>query len=708
MMINNSKLKEKKMISRKITLFLSLLMVMGITSGCNSLSSSKNNISNSSFDTSSSLNNTSSFTTVDKLDPVITPRLTAYNKDDLLKIDNGPLPFRLYVPEDYDGNKYQYPLLIFLHGAGERGNNNTSQLKNAVQNLFNDLDSPIYQSISIFPQCPKETDTTDDDLNQWVDTPWSKGNYSNDEVPESNDIKAVLSIVENLKEEYSINNNRIYVMGLSMGGFGTWNLLMNHTELFAGAVPICGGADITYADKLKNMPIYTIHGTGDTTVPYRGTREMVKALRNAGSRSVIYDELKNFGHNVWDYASTKEGIMDWLFSQNKKNHTDVDNDGLKKYIFEAEAIDILQANPNNAVRFGNTAGYNSGESGTGYLGDFSSAGDKYAFSITSNKDAKAKLSMRMGARKNSDFTLCAATDSIFSSISLNDIKLNIDQNLKFNKTGVNPDYYIWEEKNVIEVNLKKGENKFVFTTNGKFLHWDYMALTTDANLTRSDEINGHKYTDWLLTKSPTTETNGIMYRYCDICASKEELCIDKLLAYCSPNRIRNADEYLGGITSYSYNNNPFYIRTNPTGKLKNNIIQAESGQIRGSWDASRIINISETSSPYVQLNTRKGVIEYELNSSEEATVNMIFSLAANKTYDVMLTDAIKLSLNGKPIALNDTYLISKDGSSSENFKDVDFGLVDFNKGKNTLTIEILGNFNFNFDYINLKSVSTID
>ena len=252
-----------------------------------------------------------------KLDPVVTEQETAFDVNDLYKINDGPLPYRLHLPKNYNGGMYHYPVLIFLHGAGERGNNNESQLKNAAQNLFNDLNSPIYQSIAIFPQCPSETNTEDSDLNQWVDTPWSKGNYSVDEVPESNDLKAVLQILNDLKDNYSVNNKRIYVMGLSMGGFGTWDLIMRHTDLFAGAIPICGGADTSYAHKLVDMPIYTIHGTSDDVVPYTGTKSMVEAIKNLGGTSITYEELNGYGHNVWDYASKKVGLMEWLFSKRK-------------------------------------------------------------------------------------------------------------------------------------------------------------------------------------------------------------------------------------------------------------------------------------------------------------------------------------------------------------------------------------------------------
>ena len=250
-----------------------------------------------------------------KLDPIVTRQTSAIKKESFASVTDGPLPYRLYTPSNYDGDAYHYPVFIFLHGSGERGNDNSLQLKNAVQNLYNDLNSPLYQSIAIFPQCPKENNTSDSDLNQWVDTPWKNGNYSIDNVPESNDLKAVLQILETIKSNYSVNEKRIYVMGLSMGGFGTWDLIMRHTELFAGAIPICGGADTAYASKLVDMPNHTIHCANDSEVPYTGTKAMVEAIKDAGGNKIIYEQLSGYGHNVWDYASTKAGLMNWLFRQ---------------------------------------------------------------------------------------------------------------------------------------------------------------------------------------------------------------------------------------------------------------------------------------------------------------------------------------------------------------------------------------------------------
>ncbi len=219
--------------------------------------------------------------------------------------DGTIIPYRIYVPYDYDASK-EYPVLTIFHGAGERGIDNVSQMKHMLFNMFSHENTPLWDSIIICPQCPWG--------NQWVDTPWENGNYSVESVEESNELKAVLEIMKWLERNYSTDVDRYYLAGLSMGGFAVWDLLMRHPEKFAGAVPLCGGADYTQADKLVNMPIYTIHGTNDTSVPISGTRQMVNALRELGSK-IKYEELAGYGHNVWDYASKKAEIWTWLFEQ---------------------------------------------------------------------------------------------------------------------------------------------------------------------------------------------------------------------------------------------------------------------------------------------------------------------------------------------------------------------------------------------------------
>jgi predicted peptidase len=132
----------------------------------------------------------------------------------------------------------------------------------------------------------------------------------------SNELAAVMELLYAIEDEFSTDDNRYYVTGLSMGGFGTWDLLMRYPEVFAAGVPICGGADPSYAEVLKDVPIYTVHSTDDPTVPVMGTQAMVKALKEAGSLLIFYEELEGFGHGVWNWTAEQADIWEWLFTQN--------------------------------------------------------------------------------------------------------------------------------------------------------------------------------------------------------------------------------------------------------------------------------------------------------------------------------------------------------------------------------------------------------
>ena len=215
------------------------------------------------------------------------------------------LPYRLYVPSNYDPSK-SYPVVLILHGAGERGTDNTAQLVHVVKQLFDQENSPVHDSIVVMPQCPGG--------NQWVDTPWADGNYSLTNVKQSNESKAVVELLDQIAQTYSTDTDRYYAMGISMGGFGTWDLIMRYPDKFAAAVPICGGADVTMAETLKDHPIYTAHGSADTVVPPSGTQAMVKALQDAGSTKLIYKEVAGAGHDVWTDVSKDPAVTDWMFS----------------------------------------------------------------------------------------------------------------------------------------------------------------------------------------------------------------------------------------------------------------------------------------------------------------------------------------------------------------------------------------------------------
>ncbi|MBR4278951.1 MAG: hypothetical protein IKT34_02135 [Clostridia bacterium] len=213
------------------------------------------------------------------------------------------LPYRLLLPKEYDESK-SYPILFFFHGAGERGNNNEAQLFHCVQYIYDNLPEPAF---IVAPQCPAEPQ-------QWVDTPWIQGAYSVENVPESNELKAVVELLGELSGKYSLDANRVYCAGLSMGGFATWDLIMRHNDIFAAAMPICGGGDPNMGEVLKDTPIFTFHAKDDTAVPVSGTQVTVNAIKEAGGTKIEYVEYPSGGHGIWNKAVQTEGILDKLFA----------------------------------------------------------------------------------------------------------------------------------------------------------------------------------------------------------------------------------------------------------------------------------------------------------------------------------------------------------------------------------------------------------
>jgi predicted peptidase len=218
------------------------------------------------------------------------------------------LPYRLLKPLDYDPQQ-KYPLVLFLHGAGERGDDNEKQLIHGGRNFAHEAMRRRHPAFVAVPQCPAEK--------KWVEVPWEAQAHK---VPEqaSETLRAVFNLVDALQKEFSIDEGRIYCVGLSMGGYGAWDLLYRKPELLAAAVPICGGGDPATVEKIKGVPIWAFHGDLDPLVPVNRSREMIKALEAAGARP-IYTEYEGVTHDSWTQTFDNRLVWDWLFSQRKQS-----------------------------------------------------------------------------------------------------------------------------------------------------------------------------------------------------------------------------------------------------------------------------------------------------------------------------------------------------------------------------------------------------
>lgn len=221
--------------------------------------------------------------------------------------ENGiTLPYRFYCPKD---DKESYPLVLFLHGSGERGEDNERQVQvnSVTDTLLNEKNREQWPCYVVAPQCPKGV--------TWSTKLMETGSFSPNTEEEMLD--ALTGLVETLQEEYSIDADRIYVIGASMGAHAIWNLLGREPELFAAAVPICGCGDPDEAVLVKDIPIWIFHGAKDPTVPVSYSRAMVDALKAVGAENFRYTEYAGEKHQSWELAYREKDMFPWLFGQTR-------------------------------------------------------------------------------------------------------------------------------------------------------------------------------------------------------------------------------------------------------------------------------------------------------------------------------------------------------------------------------------------------------
>jgi len=238
------------------------------------------------------------------------PRL--YEERSVTVVENGvPVVFRyrLLVPERPSGTAaLRYPLVLFLHGAGERGNDNLNQLKYLPTWLADPAVRRRHPCFVLAPQCRADE--------RWVDVSWADGHSTPLAAAPCVDLAAAVAALEDVQQREAVDPDRIYLTGLSMGGFGTWDLAARMPERFAAILPICGGGDERVAGKVAALPTWCFHGDADTAVPVARSRIMVQAVRDAGGRP-IYSELAGVGHDSWTPAYRDPFVLDWLFAQRR-------------------------------------------------------------------------------------------------------------------------------------------------------------------------------------------------------------------------------------------------------------------------------------------------------------------------------------------------------------------------------------------------------
>ena len=229
-------------------------------------------------------------------------------------VQNGDsLLYRQLLPENYDPGK-KYPLIVFLHGAGERGNDNEKQLVHGAKLFLRDDIRKKFQAIVIFPQCP---------ANSW----WANYKFSKDSAgknvfivqpdqPTTRPLELVEQLIEKFTSSGEVVKKRIYVGGLSMGGMGTFEITRRNPKLFAAAFPICGATDEAFAPEVKKISWWIFHGAKDDVVPPASSIAMAAALKKekADVKFTLYPDAN---HNSWDPAFAEKDLLPWLFSKKK-------------------------------------------------------------------------------------------------------------------------------------------------------------------------------------------------------------------------------------------------------------------------------------------------------------------------------------------------------------------------------------------------------
>ncbi|MBQ8408513.1 MAG: dienelactone hydrolase family protein [Clostridia bacterium] len=211
-------------------------------------------------------------------------------RSDVLRSENEVLGYTLFTPENMEKGK-RYPLILSLHGAGERGDG-AGELDKAtnigigkyIKQGMMELDA-----IVLCPQCP-------------CDNVWSKL------IPETK------ALTDRIVQSYPVDTDRISVTGMSMGGFGTWEMGMSYPHYFSAFAPICGGGMAWRADAFRNKPIWAFHGNADTVVDISNSADMVRGARRNGAivKFTIFDDVQ---HNSWDPAYLDTRVIDWLLEQ---------------------------------------------------------------------------------------------------------------------------------------------------------------------------------------------------------------------------------------------------------------------------------------------------------------------------------------------------------------------------------------------------------
>ena len=222
------------------------------------------------------------------------------------------LNYRLLSPSDMT-SETRFPLVIFLHGLGERGSDNEKQLTHGGQMFLNPVNQERYPAYVIYPQCPETTFWAYQDIPSSFDTLTPEKNMTGV-------FRALKEMIDEYRAKPTVDVSRVYIMGLSMGGMATYDMVSRFPDLFAAAIPICGAVAPGRLAAAKDVKFRIYHGDADKIVPVECSRRAYRELRKAGA-DVEYFEFPGCGHASWTPAFNQPGFIEWLFAQKKDTPT---------------------------------------------------------------------------------------------------------------------------------------------------------------------------------------------------------------------------------------------------------------------------------------------------------------------------------------------------------------------------------------------------
>ena len=219
------------------------------------------------------------------------------------------LPYRLLLPENYDSSE-QYPLILFLHGIGERGSDNELQLTHGSDFFLKDDVRKKFPAIVVFPQCSENT--------HWAKVK-SRQPYAFFKRKRKNEqLEMVEEFMAYVEDTFPIKSNQIYLGGLSMGGMGTLELLYRNPKKFAAAFAICGGAHTRWVRKLQHTPLWLFHGQKDQVISHGFSQRLYEGLLEKDA-PVKFTSYPDHNHFVWNSALEEKGLLEWVFSHSLKS-----------------------------------------------------------------------------------------------------------------------------------------------------------------------------------------------------------------------------------------------------------------------------------------------------------------------------------------------------------------------------------------------------